>query len=456
MSTAPRLRVLLLAQAAFMVGFSSVVPFIAVLADARFGLGPAAIGAIVGARVAVQQGLFLVGGALADRFGPRALLLSGCAVRAAGFVLLAFAPTPAVFVAAVLIIGVAGALFSPAVDAYVGAVDTAVRSAPAPVQTRPIAAPTPFAALALAGEAGGIVGAVVGAVMMPVHAVPVVVGASIVFAIALAVLAGLLPGRETPHGTPLPRARPAATPPPSTPRARPGRAVILSATGAATVLAVYTQLFSLLPTEMAARDIDGGWVGGVSVVLSVTILTLQWPLSRLVERLTRPRAVVVGVAAALLAALVGAGAAATADPLSFAGAAVLATIATAVAIMLATPSAQSLLAGAGSDARRATRLGALASGGGLLALGASTLSGAVAAGIGLPAAGLTAALLPAAGLVFACIGARTPADSHPRKDHHDHPSPILEDRPHRSERPRSARPVGLLRRRLDGARRGIR
>ena len=92
MSTAPRLRVLLLAQAAFMVGFSSVVPFIAVLADARFGLGPAAIGAIVGARVAVQQGLFLVGGALADRFGPRALLLSGCAVRAAGFVLLAFAP----------------------------------------------------------------------------------------------------------------------------------------------------------------------------------------------------------------------------------------------------------------------------------------------------------------------------------------------------------------------------
>ncbi len=61
---------MLAAQAAFMIGFSSVVPFIAVLADDRFHLGPAAIGAIVGARVAVQQGLFIVGALSPTGSGP--------------------------------------------------------------------------------------------------------------------------------------------------------------------------------------------------------------------------------------------------------------------------------------------------------------------------------------------------------------------------------------------------
>ncbi len=261
-------------------------------------------------------------------------------MRAVGFVLLALAPTPAVFVIAVLLIGMAGALFSPAVDAYVGAADAASRARPRPVGARRWSAPTPFAALALAGEAGGIVGAAVGALFMPAYAVPVVIVASAVFLAALVVLARLLPARP-----------PAAVVPVAAPgdHADLGRLqrVLPSAVGAATVLAVYTQLFSLLPLGMAARGVGGGWVGVVSIVLSATIVLLQWPLSRVAERLARPRAVAAGVAAALAAALAGAVSAAAASVPAFAAAAAAAAVCTALAVMLATPSAQSLVAAAG-------------------------------------------------------------------------------------------------------------
>ena len=49
------------------------------------------IGLVLGARTFSQQGLFLLGGMLADRFGPRALIVAGCAVRVAGYLGLAAA-----------------------------------------------------------------------------------------------------------------------------------------------------------------------------------------------------------------------------------------------------------------------------------------------------------------------------------------------------------------------------
>lgn len=456
---------MLAAQAAFMIGFSSVVPFIAVLADDRFALGPAAIGAIVGVRVAVQQGLFVVGGALADRLGARLLLLTGCAVRAAGFLLLALAPTPALFVIGVLLIGMAGALFSPAVDAYVGAADAASRTRSPSVGARRWSAPPPFAALALAGEAGGIIGAAVGAVFMPAFAVPVVVSASAVFVAALAALARLLPTR-LPADTVVPVVAAEIVPHEVdiAYRAQTGvpavgerlRRVLPSAVGAATVLTVYTQLFSLLPLGMTTHGIGGGWVGAVSIVLSATIVLLQWPLSRLAEWLTRPRAVAVGVAAALTATVAGAISAAAASLSAFAAAAAVAAVCTALAVMLATPSAQSLVAEAGAHSRRATRLGALASAGGVLALAVSALAGAVAGAAGLTAAWMLVAALPALGLVFACIGARTASHPPTREEHHDHPPTIPEDRRRRPERPSPAGPGRLLRRRRHHPRRHVR
>ncbi|MDQ1128217.1 MFS transporter [Microbacterium sp. SORGH_AS_0888] len=389
MSHSPRLRVLLAAQAAFMLGFSSVVPFIAVLAESRFALGPEVIGAIVGTRVAVQQGLFLVGGALCDRFGARLLLMLGCGVRAAGFGVLATSASPLPFVVGVVLIGIAGALFSPAVDAYAAAADADA--------SRGNGARSPFGALQWAGEAGGILGAAIGTALMPGAALPVTLVASALFLAAMLVLARMLPRRAASPADGETSTRNAIP--------RPG-AVLLLAAGAATLLPSYTQLFSLVPLGLSARALDGGLVGAVSIVLSSAVLALHWPLARLRARLGRPRAVAAGVAAALVAAVSGAVSAEAESTLAFAAATAVSTLGIAVSLLLAAPAAQSLIAAAGAPLRRATRLGAFATTGGLLALAASGLCGVVAGSAGLTAAWVLAAVVPLAGLACALAAIR--------------------------------------------------
>lgn len=51
------------------------------------------IGLVLGLRTFSQQGMFIVGGALSDRYGARVVILSGCIVRVAGYLLLAFGQT---------------------------------------------------------------------------------------------------------------------------------------------------------------------------------------------------------------------------------------------------------------------------------------------------------------------------------------------------------------------------
>ncbi|MEO3803444.1 MFS transporter [Nonomuraea sp. B1E8] len=63
--------------------------------------------------------MFLVGGTLADRLGYRPVIVAGCLVRTAGFGLLGFVDTLPALLAASAMTGFAGALFNPAVRAYV-------------------------------------------------------------------------------------------------------------------------------------------------------------------------------------------------------------------------------------------------------------------------------------------------------------------------------------------------
>ena len=120
---------LLSTQALFNVGFYAVVPFIAVVLRGDFGLGAAAVGLVLGARTFAQQGLFLVGGELADRFGARGIIVLGCSVRVAGFLALAASlltpePTLSLFVAGTLVTGLGGALFSPGINMLVAEADS--------------------------------------------------------------------------------------------------------------------------------------------------------------------------------------------------------------------------------------------------------------------------------------------------------------------------------------------
>lgn len=120
--TAPRPSpgLLLASQLVFNIGFYAVVPFLALVLTRDFGMTATAVGVVLGARVFCQQGLFLVGGMVTDRWGPRRAMLAGCLVRISGYLTLAMAGSFALFLLGAVLTGMGGALFSPALESLLG------------------------------------------------------------------------------------------------------------------------------------------------------------------------------------------------------------------------------------------------------------------------------------------------------------------------------------------------
>ncbi|RVW03188.1 MDR family MFS transporter [Rhodococcus spongiicola] len=114
-------RVLMVNQFSINIGFYMLMPYLAGYLSGSIGLAAWAVGLVLGVRNFSQQGLFLVGGTLADRLGYKPLIVAGCLLRVAGFGLLAVVQSlPAILVASAAT-GFAGALFNPAVRAYLAA-----------------------------------------------------------------------------------------------------------------------------------------------------------------------------------------------------------------------------------------------------------------------------------------------------------------------------------------------
>ncbi|MGW6395751.1 MFS transporter [Streptomyces sp. NPDC055103] len=117
----PAVRLLFLNQLTINLGFYMLMPFLAAHLADGLGMAAWAVGLVLGARNLSQQGMFLVGGALADRLGFKPLIVAGCALRTVGFGALAFAQSLPALIAASLATGLAGALFNPAVRACLAA-----------------------------------------------------------------------------------------------------------------------------------------------------------------------------------------------------------------------------------------------------------------------------------------------------------------------------------------------
>jgi hypothetical protein len=114
----PAARLLVVNQFGINVGFYMVVPFLATYLVDDLGYAAALVGVVLGVRTLSQQGLFLVGGTAADRLGARPVIVLGCALRVLAFGLFALVTTPVGIMAAAVLTGFAGALFNPAVRAY--------------------------------------------------------------------------------------------------------------------------------------------------------------------------------------------------------------------------------------------------------------------------------------------------------------------------------------------------
>lgn len=114
-------KLLMVNQFTINVGFYMLMPYLAGYLAGPLGLAGWAIGLVLGVRNFSQQGMFLVGGTLADRFGYKPLIVAGCVLRTAGFLLLGLVDSLPALVVASAATGFAGALFNPAVRAYLAA-----------------------------------------------------------------------------------------------------------------------------------------------------------------------------------------------------------------------------------------------------------------------------------------------------------------------------------------------
>ncbi|WP_404200328.1 MDR family MFS transporter [Streptomyces tauricus] len=364
-SFSPLLRLLVLTQLAFNIGFFAVLPFLAEHLGTAIGMAGWLVGLVLGLRTFSQQGLFVVGGALADRYGVRPVVLAGCVLRIAGFGWLGYARTTGTVVAAVLLIGFAAALFSPAVESEVARQAVCREKAGDGPRTHVLALFT------VAGQAGAFLGPFLGALLLAVDFRAVCLTGAGVFVLVLAGHAWLLPQRIP--GRARIRSRGGLR---RLARHR-GFLSLCSAYGA--YLLAYNQLYQLLPAEVeraAGSQAPLAWLFALS---SLLVVTAQLPVTRwAADRLDLRRSMTTGLLLisagfAVVAAARPAGWTGTVGLLPVAGYVVLLTLGQ----MLVAPAARAWVPDLAEDGRLGLYTGALSSVSGLIVLIGSAATGSL-------------------------------------------------------------------------------
>ncbi|MEV5533050.1 MDR family MFS transporter [Streptomyces prunicolor] len=391
-SLSPLLRLLILTQLAFNIGFFAVLPFLAEHLAEAIGMAGWLVGLVLGLRTFSQQGFFVVGGALADRYGVRPVVLAGCVLRIAGFGWLGYAGETWSVVGAVLLIGFAAALFSPAVESEVARQAVEWEETGGGSRTRVLAL------FSVAGQVGAFVGPLLGALLLAVDFRVTCLAGAGVFVLVLGGHAWLLP-QHIPG------------------RNIPGRRQITQKGGMRTLvhnkpflalccaygayLLAYNQLYLALPEEVervAGSQAPLAWLFALS---SLLVVGAQLPVTRWAgERLDPRRSMAVG----LLLIAVGFTAVALARPAQLTGttgllpATVLVVLLT-LGQMLIAPVARAWVPDLAEPGRLGLYTGALSSVSGLIVLLGSAATGTLL-DTGLPAAvpWLVLAVVPVAAI----------------------------------------------------------
>ncbi|TPV78734.1 multidrug efflux MFS transporter MdtH [Klebsiella pneumoniae] len=95
------------------LGFFVVFPLISIRFVDLMGWAALMVGIALGLRQLVQQGLGIFGGAIADRFGAKPMIVTGMLMRAGGFAAMAVAHEPWVLWFSCILSGLGGTLFDP-------------------------------------------------------------------------------------------------------------------------------------------------------------------------------------------------------------------------------------------------------------------------------------------------------------------------------------------------------
>jgi MFS family permease len=388
------MRLIVLGQLAFNTGFYLVLPFFALHLTRDLGLGGALVGLLLGLRTFSQQGLFFVGGALADRFGTRPVALTGFVIRIVGFLLLALASGPVLLVAGTVAVGFAAALFSPAVEAELARRAGHLERADGPTRAEA------FAMFGVAGEVGIVVGPVIGSLLLTVDFSVTTLAAAGVFVLVLIAFARGMPREPAAHaGEPILA---------GWGEVLRNRSFLAFTAAYSSWLLSYNQLYLALPVELDRVGL-AGLLGGLFVVSAVMVVLGQLPLAELVRRRLGTRALPVGFAVLALAFLATAALVATDAPGPVPALVFVVTL--TLGQMTVVPVAQDAVGRLAGERRLGAYFGVLASAGGIAVLGGSSLLGALLDVGGPPALpwAVTSVLPLASAVVMGVLVRRVPA-----------------------------------------------
>lgn len=357
------LRLLLLTQFAFNVGFYLVVPFLAAHLGQTLHLAGWVVGAVLGLRTFSQQGMFVVGGALADRFGVRRSIILGCAVRIAGFVTLGATTSLPGIVIGVVLIGLAAALFSPATEGAIVAWGGDVERRGGPTVREIVSAEN------VCSKLGSVVGPVLGALLVGVPFGTTCVVAAVVFAFILAAQVVWLP-----RGSRIGEPRSVVD---SFHTVLADRPFVAFAVLHSTYLLSYNQLYLAAPVELERVGSPAVGITWVFVAAAVLVVLAQMPVTRVALRWGRVRTLQVGygvIAAGFAVVAFAAPFAPAPGPWRYAPLAFFVVVLHVGGILML-PTARDVVARLAGGESLATYLGFLATTGGVAVLVGSTVAG---------------------------------------------------------------------------------
>lgn len=163
------------------LGFFVVFPLISIRFVDQMGWAALMVGIALGLRQFVQQGLGVFGGAIADRFGAKPMIVTGMLLRAAGFATMAIAHEPWLLWVSCIVSGLGCTLFDPPRTALVVKL------------IRPRHRGRFFSLLMMQDSAGAVVGALLGSWLLQYDFRLVCATGAVLFILCAAFNAWLLP-----------------------------------------------------------------------------------------------------------------------------------------------------------------------------------------------------------------------------------------------------------------------
>ncbi|MDC9612704.1 multidrug efflux MFS transporter MdtH [Xenorhabdus khoisanae] len=249
------------------LGFFVVFPLISIRFVEQLGWAAVIVGLALGLRQLVQQGLGIFGGAIADRFGAKPMIVTGMLLRALGFALMAIASEPWILIFSCVLSGLGGTLFDPP------------RAALIIKLTRPHERGRFYSLLLMQDSAGAVIGALIGSWLLQYNFNIVCWIGAAVFVFAALFNAWLLPAyRISTTRTPIKEGM--------------GRVIkdrrffyyVLTLTGYFILSVQVMLMFPIIIHEISGTATAVKWMYAIEAVISLTLL---YPIARWSEKYFR-------------------------------------------------------------------------------------------------------------------------------------------------------------------------